>query len=575
MKSKVVLYVRVSTDKQDYNRQIRDLTSFCKNNNYQIEKIFEEKVSGIKSQKERPALNAMMEFVKDKSKKIRKVVVQEISRLGRSTVEVKQTIDKLKEENISVYITTLHLETLDESGISNPFTGLIFTILSELAQMERETMIFRSRDGLLDSAKKGNAGGGIMIPYGYKRDIDKKLVIDNEELKVIQRIYKLSLEGKGTRVIAEILNSEQVPTRGNKSFTKNVKLPNGIKKEPESFQWVGNTVLSILRNPLYKGERKYKGKLLSDPITIKSPIIIKPIIWEKVQNQLVINRNENPRNTKHDYLLRKKLVCGFCGRFYTGKKRSSLKDNFYQCSSKLYPRHTCKNKGISINKIENVIWSILRDGNQDFQTRLIMKSKIDNSKEIKELKRKKTDLKKQIKTVEKSIERTFQLYTITGITSIDKVKVLEKKYQNQIKKKDKESEKIISKITLLEMQGEKSTSVLNLFERIYEIEEDFSLVKEIILEVVDKCVLYNLPESDKNQLKDYLIEIKNNEFFYLEIFTYNSTSPIKVLISRMSDNIHYVGDKIQYDKIKHSLIINDPFLLNSLHTLSLSRIRRD
>lgn len=574
MSRKVVLYVRVSTDKQDYNRQISDLKNYCSNSNYQIEKIFEEKVSGIKSQKDRPALNEMMEFVKDPSKEIKKVIVQEISRLGRSTIEVKKTIDKLKDDKISVYITSLGLETLDEKGNSNHFAGLIFTILAELAAMERETIIFRSRDGLLESVKKGNVGSGIMIPYGYKKDIDKKMVINDVEAMVIQRIYNLSLEGKGTRVIAEILNSDSVPTRGNMAFKNNVKLPNGVIREPGSFQWAGNTVLGILRNPIYKGERRYKGKLLTEPIIIRSPIIISPDQWERVQDQLIINSNENARNTKHDYILRKKLICGFCNRFYTGKKRTSLKDNFYQCSSKLYPRHTCKNKGISIDKIENVIWSILRDGNKDFQTRLIMKSKIDNSEEIGELSNEQSMLLKQKKSVENSLRKTYELYTITENPVIENIRDLEKKYQNQLIKIDKELDRIGTKIQWLNIQSEKSTTVHNILEKIYEIEENFLMVKEIILDVVEKCVLYSLTENDKNQLQEY-INIRNNEFYYLEIFTYNSTIPIRIMMSRLGDDIHYFGDKIQYDKVSHTLIIHDPFLLNSLHTFSLSRIRRD
>ena len=413
-----------------------------------------------------------------------------------------------------------------------------------------------------------------MIPYGYRRDKDKKLVIDEEEAKVIQRIYNLSLQGKGTRVIAEILNSEHIPTRGNKSFTKKVKLPNGILKSPGEFEWAGNTILSILRNPIYKGERRYKGKLLTEPIIIESPLIVTAETWEKVQNQLIINRNENPRNTRHEYILRKKLICGYCGRYYTGKKRTSLKDNFYQCSSKLYPRHKCKNKGISINKVENVIWSILRDGNKDFHANLIMKSAIDNTELIENLTNEKKRLEREKKTTETALSRTFELYIATENASLDLVKNLEKKYQNKIKRNSKEISKIESQITLLTVQSEKSASVEKLLEKLYEIEENFSLAKEIINEVTEQCVIYNLSKEDVNLLHEYF-ETKNNEFFYLEVFTYNSTIPIRVLISRLLNEIHYLTDKVEYDKNAKTLLVKDKYLLNAVHTLPISRINRE
>lgn len=141
---KVVLLCRVSTNAQDYSRQVNELTVYCQQQRWSIERVFANKVSGAKKNEERPEIMEMVEYVK--THKIDRVCVLEISRLGRNTLEALKVIQLLNEHGICLYVKNYNLETIVDGKI-NPIASLICTILLEIAQMERLTIRERMTSG--------------------------------------------------------------------------------------------------------------------------------------------------------------------------------------------------------------------------------------------------------------------------------------------------------------------------------------------------------------------------------------------------------------------------------------------
>lgn len=141
---KVVLLCRVSTNSQDYNRQVTELTAYCQQRGWDIEKIFTNKASGAKKNEERPEIMEMVEYVK--THEIDRVCVLEISRLGRNTLEALKIIQLLNEHGICLFVKNYNLETIINGKI-NPVASLICTILLEIAQMERLTIKERMKSG--------------------------------------------------------------------------------------------------------------------------------------------------------------------------------------------------------------------------------------------------------------------------------------------------------------------------------------------------------------------------------------------------------------------------------------------
>ena len=143
---RVVILARVSTDKQDYHRQIQELTDHVVfKMGWEVVKIYANKVSGTKKNEERPEIMEMLQYIEQNN--IDKVCVLEISRLGRNTLEALKVIELLNERKVCLYIKNYNLETLDSEGNVNPITSLICTILLEISSMERQTIIDRMASG--------------------------------------------------------------------------------------------------------------------------------------------------------------------------------------------------------------------------------------------------------------------------------------------------------------------------------------------------------------------------------------------------------------------------------------------
>ena len=141
---KVVILARVSTDKQEYQRQVNELTDYCTRVGWSVEAVFSNKVSGAKRMEERPEIMDLIDYVK--ANDIDKVVCLEISRLGRNTLEALKVIQCLNEHGVSLYVKNYNLETLTDGKV-NPVASLICTILLEIASMERLTIAERMASG--------------------------------------------------------------------------------------------------------------------------------------------------------------------------------------------------------------------------------------------------------------------------------------------------------------------------------------------------------------------------------------------------------------------------------------------
>ena len=182
---KVVLLCRVSTNAQDYSRQVNELTAYCRHQGWSIEHIFANKVSGAKKNEERPEIMEMVEYVK--THEIDRVCVLEISRLGRNTLEALKVIQLLNEHGICLFVKNYNLETI-VNGKINPIASLICTILLEIAQMERLTIKERMESGREQYIAKCRAEGIKMgRPSTYKKTDEQMKAQYAKEISLLRR----------------------------------------------------------------------------------------------------------------------------------------------------------------------------------------------------------------------------------------------------------------------------------------------------------------------------------------------------------------------------------------------------
>lgn len=187
---KVVILARVSTDKQEYQRQINELTEYCKTVGWNVEAVFSNKVSGAKAMEERAEIQQLIDYVKGNA--IDKVVCLEISRLGRNTLEALKVIQLLNEHGVSLYVKNYNLETLNDNGKVNPVASLICTILLEIASMERLTIRERmasGRDQYIAKCRKDGIKMG--RPSTYRKSVDAYKQQYQKEVSFLKRKYSL------------------------------------------------------------------------------------------------------------------------------------------------------------------------------------------------------------------------------------------------------------------------------------------------------------------------------------------------------------------------------------------------
>ena len=179
---KVIIYARVSTVIQDYDRQIDELKDYAKRMNYQVVRIFSEKVSGAKKVAERNALSELLDYVRNS--KVDKVLIYECSRLSRRIVDFLQVIEELNEQNVSLYIHQNGLETLLEDGSINPIASLVLGIIAQFNSMERSLIRSRMKSGY-DHFRSN--GGKVGRKQGYTKTVDAMKEEYAEEIRLLRK----------------------------------------------------------------------------------------------------------------------------------------------------------------------------------------------------------------------------------------------------------------------------------------------------------------------------------------------------------------------------------------------------
>lgn len=147
----VAILARVSTSKQNDDRQVHELREHAERSGWEVVEVIREQVSG--ASRSRPDIDRVLELAVAGT--IKKVLVHEVSRLGRRPGLVHPTVEKLTDAGVSLYWHSQQIETLLPDGKRNQAAGMILALMAEMAMAERETLIERTNSGLAEARRKG------------------------------------------------------------------------------------------------------------------------------------------------------------------------------------------------------------------------------------------------------------------------------------------------------------------------------------------------------------------------------------------------------------------------------------
>jgi|GEM_PF-2709065 len=192
---KVVIFIRKSTLIQEYEHQENLLIDVCRKNNWDVVDTIRETISGTKKNEDREGIQQLKNVVLQKKPQI--VVCWEISRISRTSLGFHQLLSFLTDNKVSLYIQNLNLQTLDENGKENHITGLILSLMAEIAKMETITLKTRVKVALQNLKDKG-------VVLGRPKNSG-----DNKEktLKKYPEVIKYLEKGLSIREVSKLTNT--------------------------------------------------------------------------------------------------------------------------------------------------------------------------------------------------------------------------------------------------------------------------------------------------------------------------------------------------------------------------------
>lgn len=205
MEHTAVIYARVSStnDRQDTARQVQDLQQYATNHNYKVVHVFEEHISGAKKLEERQVLQECLEYCVSNS--VKYLLLSELSRLGRSTLQVLRSLEKLHEAKVSVFIQNLGIYSLLEDGRVNPIASILITVLAEMSNIERSNIQYRLNSGRQQYIAKG---GKLGRKIGYQKSEEQLKEEYKNAIALLKKGYSVravaKLEGVSPTTIQKI-----------------------------------------------------------------------------------------------------------------------------------------------------------------------------------------------------------------------------------------------------------------------------------------------------------------------------------------------------------------------------------
>lgn len=196
-----VIYSRVSSsnDRQNTDRQISDLQAYAERNELHITKVYSEHISGAKKNEERTVLMECLDYCI--SNNIDTLLLSELSRLGRSTLQVLKSLDILHSHGVNVYIQNLNLNTLLDNKEVNPLTSIIITVMAEMANIERSNIVYRLQSGRANYILNGGTVGrkkGSVKTLEQKKEEYKDVITHLKKGISVRNVSKLTNKGVAT-----------------------------------------------------------------------------------------------------------------------------------------------------------------------------------------------------------------------------------------------------------------------------------------------------------------------------------------------------------------------------------------
>ena len=523
-KLKCYIYIRVSTSMQvegySLEAQRERLTKFADFQNIEIVREYCDAGKSGKNITGRPEFTQMLNDVAEDRDGVNFILVFKLSRFGRNAADVLNSLQYIQDFGVNLICVEDGIDSSKDSG------KLTITVLSAVAEIERENILVQTMEGRRQKAREGKWNGG-QAPFGYTLDSkNSTLIVNPEEAEIVRIIFnKFVNEGLGAERICDYLNQH--------GYTKKKLKKNELNYFARSF------IMKILDNPVYigkiaygrsvtekvKGSRDEYKRVRADDFMLVDGIheaIINQETWEATR----LRRNdtgikwEKTHSLDHEHILSGVIKCPICGTGLVGtlrrrknKKSGEYKDDFYyKClhRKKIDETHFCNFRLVlSQDEINHQVEEIILDMVADPDFKDFMVRKIDEKVDVSSLEAERDQVREQLRQVMGAKKKLTEMLDRLDVND----KHYDRKYQDMHDRLDilydriSELEDMISdiEVKISGAYGEKITAnqlykVLLNFDKMYFKMTDLEK-KQFMRDFIEEIELYPERQDDGRILK--------------------------------------------------------------------------
>lgn len=468
-----------------------------------------------KNIKGRLEFQRMLNDIKEGKDGVEYVLVFKLSRFGRNAADVLNSLQLMQDFGVNLICVEDGIDSSKDSG------KLMISILSAVAEIERENIRTQTMAGREQKAREGKWNGGF-APYGYKL-IDGNLMIADDEADAIRTIYDRYIHtNDGIIGVAKYMN--------NHGYVKKLRQNNTIPG------FSANFVKLVLDNPVYKGKIAYGRRKTEKKLGTRNemhiveqsdfPIyegqheaIISEEDWQLAQEKRKRSKfkREKVNSQEHAHILSGILKCPCCGKsLYGNISKAHSKDNktryYYYCKNNVMPTgHKCTFRiNIEQTELNCMVASIVSAMVKDPQFSLAIKEKIGSAVDTedmeKQLEKLQTDLRQAFGT-KLRLERQMDNMSIDTPYYDQKILDLQRRYDEQYSKINEveiaidEIQHQIQNIKQENISGDNVYQLLLAFDELYNTANEFER-KEFMKAFIEKIELYPEKQKDGNWIKN-------------------------------------------------------------------------
>lgn len=528
-KIKVYLYTRVSTsiqiDGYSLEAQKTRMKAFALYNDYEIVGEYEDAGKSGKSIEGRAQFTRMMEDIKSGKDGVSFVLVFKLSRFARNAADVLSTLQTMQDFGVNLICVEDGIDSSKDAG------KLMISVLSAVAEIERENIRVQTMEGRIQKAREGKWNGGF-APYGYQL-VDGKLFINEEEAVAIRTIFEQYVNTTiGANGLSKYLENHGIR-----------KIPRQNGKNP---LFDAGLIRKILKNPVYKGKIAFGRRTLEkvhgtrneykqveqDEYLIAEGIheaIISDELWQaaqvKLKSQAKKYEHVNKGKDVRTHLLSGIVKCPICGVGMFGNKCIKKKKDgtkykdfyYYGCKHRQMIRgHKCTfSKQIREELLNDAVAELIIKIVSNPKFASIMQEKINMKVDTSEIEKEIDNYQKELR---KSHSIKFKL-----IEEIDNLNVDDKHYKRRKQDLDDRLYRMYDKIEELEsllidakakkqaIEAEKLTGdniykVLIYFDKLYNVMNDVER-RQLITALISEIQIYEEKQPNGQWLKSITFKL--------------------------------------------------------------------